>query len=127
MPGFVAAVKKTALDENRVFQEIADARAALVAGRPPQEQIRAYGRLDGAFSHLLALTENYPQLRADKNLLRLQDEIAVTENRIAVERQKYNEALENYNASIQVFPNNCVASISGFSRRDAYFRPSPGL
>jgi LemA protein len=124
IPDFVQTVRRTVADRAAGVAEIANARASLAAGRTPQEKIQAYGRLDGAFSRLLALTENYPQLRSDKVFQRHLDEIAVTENRIAVERQKYNEALENYNASIQVFPNNLVASVSKFARRDAYFRPS---
>jgi LemA protein len=124
MPDFVETVKRTVGDHAAGAAEIADSRASLAAGRTPQEKIRAYGRLDGAFSRLLALTENYPRLRSDKDFQRRLDGIAVTENRIAVERQKYNEALENYNASIQVFPNNLVAAMSEFVRRDEYFRPS---
>jgi LemA protein len=65
-------------------------------------------------------------LRSNENFLRLQDEIAGTENRIAVERRKYNETLEHYNAQIQRFPDNIVASLSGFTRNDAYFKTEPG-
>jgi LemA protein len=126
IPDFVEAVKGFVTDDARDFPQIAEARAALTAGRTQQQTIQAYGRLEGAFSRLLALTGNNPRLRADRNFRRLLDEIAAAENQIAVERQKYNEALENYNASIQVFPNNFVAAISGFARRGVYFRPSAG-
>jgi LemA protein len=75
---------------------------------------------------LLVVAENYPQLRSNENFLRLQDELAGTENRIAVERRKYNETLQRYNTAIQVFPNNIVASLSGFERNNAYFTTEPG-
>ena len=72
------------------------------------------------------VVENYPQLKSNENFLRLQDELAGTENRILVERRKYNETLEHYNAQIQRFPDNIVASMSGFTRNDAYFKTEPG-
>jgi len=73
---------------------------------------------------LLVVVENYPQLKSNENFLRLQDELAGTENRIAVERRKYNEVVQAYNTNIQLFPNNIVAAISGFQREEAYFRAS---
>ena len=72
------------------------------------------------------VVENYPNLKANENFLRLQDELAGTENRIAVERKKYNDRVQEYNTQIQLFPNNIVASISGFTRDDAYFKTEPG-
>ena len=81
--------------------------------------------MDGALSRLLVIAENYPQLRSNENFLQLQDEIAGTENRIAVERRKYNEALQRYNTSSSLFPDNIVASLSGFTRNDAYFKTEP--
>jgi LemA protein len=72
------------------------------------------------------LTENYPQLRSNENFLRLQDELAGTENRIAVERRRYNEAVQGYNTYISLFPNSLVASLGGFTRNDAYFKTEPG-
>jgi len=72
------------------------------------------------------VVENYPQLRANENFLRLQDELAGAENRIAVERRKYNETVQKYNTEIGLFPDNIVASLSGFSRNDAYFKTEPG-
>ena len=126
IPNLVETVKGFAKHETEVFQSIADARAALIGGRTPQEKIAANDQLSSALSRLLVITENYPQLRSNENFLRLQDEIAGTENRIAVERRKYNETLQRYNTSIQVFPNNIVASLGGFTRNDAYFRTEPG-
>ena len=126
LPNFVDTVKGFARHETEVFQSIADARAALAGARAPQEEIQANGQLDGALARLLAITENYPQLRSNQNFLRLQDELSGSENRIAVERRKYNEALQHYNASIGVFPGNLIASLAGFHRNDAYFKTDPG-
>ncbi len=126
IPNLVETVKGIAGQEQKVFGDIANARAALLGARTPADKIAANGQLDGALGRLLAISENYPQLKSNENFLRLQDELAGTENRIAVERRRYNETVQAYNTYIQLFPNNIVASLSGFKRDDAYFKADEG-
>src|SRR5262250_1125891 len=97
IPNLVETVKGYAKQEQTVFGDIAKARSALLSSGSPQEKIAANQQLDGALGRLLVLVENYPQLRSNENFLRLQDELAGTENRIAVERKRYNDTLQDYN------------------------------
>ena len=126
IPNLVETVKGFAQHEEAVFGEIAKARAAYLNASTPAEKIAANSQLDASLAKVLVLTENYPQLRSNENFLRLQDELAGTENRIAVERRRYNEAVQDYNTYISLFPNSLVASLAGFTRNDAYFRTEPG-
>jgi LemA protein len=126
IPNLVQTVKGFAVHEEQVFSEIAQARSALIGARTPADKIAANGALDSALSRLLVITENYPQLKSNENFLRLQDELAGTENRIAVERRRYNEVVQDYNTFIATFPNSLVASMSGFARNDAYFKTEEG-
>ena len=126
IPNLVETVKGYAGQEQKVFGDIAAARAALVGAKTPADKIAANGQLDGALSRLLVIVENYPQLKSNENFMRLQDELAGTENRIAVERKRYNDAIQDYNTYIGLFPNNIVASLSGFTRNDAYFKAEEG-
>jgi LemA protein len=126
IPNLVETVKGYAAQEVKVFGDIAAARAALIGAKTPSEKIAANGQLDGALARLLVVVENYPQLRSNENFMRLQDELAGTENRIAIERKRYNDTLQDYNTYIGLFPNNIVASLSGFTRNEAYFKADEG-
>ncbi len=121
IPNLVETVKGYAAQEQTVFGDIAKARAALLGARTPSDKIAANGQLDGALGRLLLIVENYPQLKSNENFLRLQDELAGTENRISVERKRYDDALQAYNTFIGLFPNNIFARWAGFQRNDAYF------
>src|SRR2546423_382386 len=126
IPNLVETVKGFAAQEQTVFGDIAKARSALLGAHSPAEKITANGQLDSALGRLLVVVENYPQLRSNENFLRLQDELAGTENRIAVERRRYNEAVQDYNTFIALFPNSLVASMSGFFPNQCYFSAAEG-
>ena len=121
IPNLVATVKGYAQQEQTVFGDIAKARSALLSAGTPSDKIAANQQLDGALGRLLAIVENYPQLKSNENFLKLQDELAGTENRIAVERKRYDDALQVYNTFIGLFPNNIFAGWAGFQRNNAYF------
>ena len=126
IPNLVETVKGIALQEQTVFGDIAKARSQLLSAGTPSDKIAANQQLDGALGRLLAVVENYPQLKSNENFLRLQDELAGTENRIAIERKRYNDALQDYNTYIGLFPNSLWAGIAGFKRNDAYFAAAEG-
>jgi LemA protein len=126
IPNLVETVKGIALQEQTVFGDIAKARSQLLSAGTPSEKIAANQQLDGALGRFLLVVENYPQLKSNENFLRLQDELAGTENRIAVERKRYNDALQDYNTYIGLFPNSFWAGIAGFKRNDAYFAAAEG-
>src|SRR5947208_6195273 len=124
IPNLVETVKGYAKQEQTVFGDIAKARSTLLSAGNPSAKIAANQQLDGALGRLLAVVENYPQLRSNENFLRLQDELAGTENRIAVERKRYNDTLQDYHTYIQQFPDNIFASFAGFKPNPAYFAAS---
>lgn len=124
VPNLVETVKGFTKEESTVFGDIANARAGLLNARDPKEKIAANGQLDSAFGRLLALVENYPQLRSSDQFMRLQDELSGTENRISVARRHYNETLRDYNTFVRQFPNSIWAGMLGFHVNDAYFEAS---
>jgi LemA protein len=121
IPNLVATVKGYAKHEQQTFEDIAKFRSQWSAAQNPSDKIAASKSLEGSLSRLLVVMENYPQLKANENFLQLQDELAGTENRIAVERMRYNETLKAYNLSCRQFPGNLIASMFGFQKKDAYF------
>jgi LemA protein len=125
IPNLVSTVKGFTKEESTVFGDIANARAGLLNAQGPEAKIAANGTLDSALGRLLALTENYPQLRSSDQFMRLQDELSGTENRIAVARKRYNDAIQDYNTFVLQFPNSIWAGIAGFHQNNAYFTASP--
>jgi LemA protein len=122
IPNLVETVKGYAQQEVTVFGDIAKARSALLSAGTPSDKIAANGQLDGALGRLLLIVENYPQLKSNENFLRLQDELAGTENRIAVERKRYNDTLQDYNTYLLKFPTNVIAGFAGYKANEAYFQ-----
>lgn len=122
IPNLVETVKGFAKQEQSVFGEIAEARSRLLNASNPQQEIAANNQLSGSLGRLLLLQENYPALKSNENFLRLQDELAGTENRIAIARRDYNEAITKYNTDIEIFPRSVAAGLFGFQRNDAYFK-----
>ncbi|HLI03590.1 MAG TPA: LemA family protein [Terracidiphilus sp.] len=125
IPNLVQTVKGFTKEESTVFADIANARAGMLNAQGPAAKIAANNQLDGAIGRLLLLTENYPQLRSSDQFMRLQDELAGTENRISVARKRYNDALTDYDTFIRQFPNSIWAGIAGFQVNNDYFTASP--
>jgi LemA protein len=125
IPNLVETVKGYTKEESTVFGDIANARAGMLNAQGPAAKIAANGQLDGAIGRLLLLTENYPQLQSNQQYMRLQDELSGTENRIAVSRKRYNDALQDYNTFILSFPNSIWAGMAGFQQNNARFEASP--
>ena len=126
IPNLVETVKGMAKQEQYVIDSVTKARAAMLGAQTPAAKIQADADLRSAIGRLMVVVENYPQIKSNENFLRLQDELAGTENRIAVERRKYNETVQRYNTDIELFPKNISASLFGFKREDAYFKADVG-
>jgi LemA protein len=123
IPNLVETVKGYAQHEESVFKDIADARGRLLAAKSPEETIAAANQQTSALGRLLAISENYPQLKANEQFNRLMDELSGTENRIAVERMRYNEAVQRYNTSRRQFPANLTAKMFGFKEYPLFQAP----
>jgi LemA protein len=122
IPNLVASVKGYANVEETVLAGIANARAGLMTAQTPNEKLEANDRLNVALLPLMRMQENYPQLKSNDQFMRLEDELAGTENRIAVSRLRYNAAIKDYNVFIQQFPNNIWANIAGFHPKTEYYK-----
>lgn len=125
IPNLVETVKGYAAHEKEIFEQVAEARGRLAGAASPAEATAANAGLSSALGRLLAIAENYPDLKANENFIRLQDELAGTENRIAVERRRYNDAVREFNTSVKRFPNNLLAGMLGFAERE-YFEAEEG-
>ena len=125
IPNLVSTVKGYAAHEEKIFTGIADARSRLLAAKGPEAKAAASAEVTGALGRLLAVAENYPALRANENFIRLQDELAGTENRIAVARGRYNKSVKAFNSRIRQFPGSLFAPGMGMEKRE-YFEPPAG-
>jgi LemA protein len=123
IPNLVETVKGYAAHEEGVYKDIADSRAKLLAAKSPEETIQAANQQTSALGRLLAIVENYPQLRANEQFNRLMDELSGTENRIAVERMRYNERVQEYNTARRQFPSNLTARMFGFKEYPFFQAP----
>ena len=127
IPNLVETVKGYTKEESTVLTNIANARAGVISAPDRASSIAANTKLDVALVQgFQRLQENYPQLQSNQQFMRLQDELAGTENRIAVERGRYNNALKTYNVYVQQFPNSIWANMAGFHMRDEYYKDQPG-
>jgi LemA protein len=122
IPNLVNTVKGYAAHEKTVFEDVTKARSQWAGASTVEEKVRAAAAVDSALARLLLVVENYPNLKADQTFLRLMDELSGTENRIAVERMRYNEAVKDYNITVRVFPGNIVAGIFGYKPATEYFK-----
>jgi len=122
IPNLINTVKGYAAYEKNVLEDITNARSQWSKASSIDEKVRAAGEIDRALGRLLMVTENYPNLKADQTFLRLMDELSGTENRISVERMRYNDAVRDYNVTVRVFPGNVVAGMFGFKVNTEYFK-----
>ena len=122
IPNLVNTVKGYAAHEKTVLEDITNARSQWAKAGSMEGKVKAAGDIDKALGRLLLVTENYPNLKADQTFLRLMDELSGTENRISVERMRYNEAVRDYNITVRIFPGNIVAGMFGYKPATEYFK-----
>ena len=122
IPNLVNTVKGYAGHEKTVFEEVTNARSQWGRAGSVDDKVKAAGAMDSAVARLLLVAENYPTLKADQTFLQLQDELAGTENRIAVERMRYNDAVRDYNVTVRMFPGNIIAGSYGYKPATEYFK-----
>ena len=122
IPNLLNTVKGYAAHEKNVFMEVTNARSQWAKAGTVDEKLRAASAIDSALSRLLVVAENYPNLKANDTFLKLMDELSGTENRIAVERMRYNEAVRDYNITVRTFPGNIIAKRSGYKTANEYFK-----
>lgn len=125
IPNLVESVKGVMKQEQEIFGDLAAARQQYSAAQSPADQVRAANQVEGALGRLLAIFENYPELKSAENVQTLMVQLEGTENRIAVERKRFNDAVKGYNLMIKQFPTKYFATWFGFAARD-YFEPTPG-
>ena len=125
IPNLVNTVKGAANFEQKTLTDITNARSQWGSAKTQEQKVEAANNIESALARLLVVVENYPQLKATQNFLALQDELAGTENRIAIERMRYNEAIQRYNVIVRRFPSNIAANLFGFQKKDAYFEAAP--
>ena len=123
IPNLVNTVKGYAQHETQVFQAVADSRAKLAGAKSPDQTIAAANEQSAALARLLAIVENYPQLKANEQFNRLMDELSGTENRIATERMRYNQRVQEYNTARRQFPANVTAKVFGFKEYPFFTAP----
>lgn len=125
IPNLVESVKGVMKQEQEVFGKLAEARASYAGAQGADAKAQAAGQVEGAFGRLLAIMENYPQLKSSENVQTLMAEIAGTENRVSVERMRYNEMVRDYNVGVKTFPGALIARLFGFGER-TMFESAPG-
>ena len=126
IPNLVNTVKGYAAHEKNVLEDVTRLRSQWGEAKTDSEKVQAAQALEGALGRLMVVVERYPDLKANQNFLALYDELAGTENRIAVERRRYNETVRSYNVAVRGFPSNIIAGLAGFKMSDAYFQAAAG-
>ena len=122
IPNLVSTVKGYAAYEKNVLEDVTNARSQWAKAGSVDEKVKAAGAIDKALGRLIMVAENYPNLKADQSFLKLMDELSGTENRISVERMRYNEAVRDYNVTVRMFPGNIVAGMFGYKAAPEYFK-----